>query len=75
MNNNNNNNNHSNFLQDIKDGWYIPCGGNYFFGVQGSKTITQSFEISTRIGGTNAQGKHENALLPYYAQIGITKRF
>ena len=60
---------------DIKDGWYIPCGGNYFYGIQASKTIKKRFDISTRIGGTNAQGNDENSMLPYYAQIGLSMRF
>ena len=60
---------------DIKDGWYIPCGGNYFYGIQASKTFKKRFDISTRIGGTNAERNDENAMLPYYAQIGLIMRF
>lgn len=59
----------------IKDGWYIPSGGHYFYGIQGSKTIGEHYEISLRVGGTNAQGKDENTLLPYYAQLGFVYKF
>ncbi len=60
---------------DIKDGWYIPSGGNFFYGIQGSKKIGKTLDISLRAGLTNAQGKHEDAILPYYIQIGLNKRF
>ena len=59
----------------IENGWYIPSGGNYFYGVTIGKTIGRSFDLSFRIGATNAQGKDTNAILPYFAQAGIMKRF
>lgn len=70
---------HSDIMKDnypnIQDGWYIPSGGNYFYGIQASKSIGRSYDISLRLGAINAQGKDENALLPNYAQIGLIKRF
>ena len=70
---------HSDIMKDIypniQDGWYIPSGGNYFYGIQASKSIKKSYDISLRLGATNAQGNDENAMLPYYAQIGLIKRF
>lgn len=70
---------HSDVMKDnfteITDGWYIPSGGQYFYGIQASKTIGESLDISLRVGATNAQGKDENALLPYYAQLGLIKMF
>lgn len=55
----------------IKDGWYIPSGGHFYYGIQGSKTIKNSFDLALRVGITNAQFKDEDALLPYYLQIGL----
>jgi hypothetical protein len=70
---------HSDIMKDnypnIQDGWDIPSGGNYFYGIQASKSIGKSYDISLRLGAINAQGKDENALLPNYAQIGLIKRF
>ncbi len=63
----------SNF-PEIKDGWFYNTGGQLFYGLQGSKTLGENMEISLKIGATNARGKDENALLPYYAQLGITYR-
>ena len=50
-------------FNEISDGWYIPSGGHYFYGIQASKVIRQSYDISMRLGATNAQGNDENALL------------
>lgn len=59
----------------IKDGWIIFSGGHFYFGINGSKTIKDKFEITLRVGGTNAQGKDENALLPFYTQLGFNYKF
>lgn len=70
---------HSDIMKDsfneINDGWYIPSGGHYIYGVQAGKRLGRSMEITLRAGLTNAQGGHLDALLPYYAQIGIIKVF
>lgn len=59
----------------IRDGWYVPTGGNFYYGIQGGKTIGESLELSLRLGATNAQFDDENAVLPYYAQLGLGMRF
>lgn len=70
---------HSEGMKDnfpnITNGWFIPSGGHFYFGLEGSKTIGKNFDISLRLGITDAQGKDVNALLPYYAQLGFTWRF
>ncbi len=60
---------------DIQDGWFIPSGGNWFYGIQGSKTVGKSMEISSRLGATNAQGNDEDAIIPFYFHLGINKKF
>ena len=64
----------NNFPQ-IKDGWYIPLGGHYYYGIQGSKTIGETLDISLRLGFTKAQFNDENAVLPAYIQLGTGMRF
>ncbi len=59
----------------IRDGWYIPTGGHYYYGIQGGKTIGDAFDLSLRLGATRAQGNDENAVLPYYLQLGLGMRF
>lgn len=55
----------------ISDGWFTPSGGQFFYGIQGSKAIKEKLELSLRMGATNAQFDDRNALLPYYAQLGL----
>ena len=59
----------------IKDGWYIPSGGNYYYGIQAGKTIGESFDLSLRLGATRAQFNDENAVIPLYLQLGLGMRF
>jgi hypothetical protein len=59
----------------IRDGWYIPTGGHYYYGIQAGKTIGESFDISLRLGATNAQDNDENDVMPYYIQLGLGMRF
>ncbi len=70
---------HSDFMRTnfpaIRDGWYIPSGGHYYYGIQASKTIGESFDLSLRLGATKAQGNDEDAVVPLYLQLGLGMRF
>lgn len=55
----------------IRDGWYFATGGHWYFGVQGGIRLAETVDLSLRIGGTNAEGNDENAMLPVYLQFGI----
>ncbi|MGB2867860.1 MAG: hypothetical protein WBD36_05375 [Bacteroidota bacterium] len=59
----------------IRDGWYVPTGGHYYYGIQGGKTIGESYDLSLRLGATRAQANDEDAMLPYYLQLGLGVRF
>lgn len=59
----------------IKDGWYVPTGGHYYFGIQGGKTIGESLDLSLRLGATRSQDHDENAVVPLYLQLGLGMRF
>ena len=63
------------YFPAIKDGWYVPTGGHYYYGIQGGKTIGESFDLSLRLGATRAQFDDENAVLPLYLQMGLGMRF
>lgn len=60
---------------DIQNGWYGASGGYFQYGIQGSKTIGSTFNLSGKIGYTNAFGIDKDAMLPYYANLGLMKRF
>ena len=63
------------YFPAIRDGWYVPTGGHFYYGVQGGKIIGESFDLSLRLGGTRAQKNDEDAVLPYYVQLGLGMRF
>lgn len=59
----------------IRDGWYVPTGGHYYYGIQGGASIGESLDLSLRLGATKAQFDDENAVIPYYAQLGVDVKF
>ncbi len=63
------------YFPAIRDGWYVPTGGNYYYGIQAGKTLGESLDLSLRLGATDAQFDDENAVLPYYVQVGMGMRF
>ena len=70
---------HSSFMKEmfpgIKDGWYVPTGGNYYYGIVAGKTLGETYDLSLRLGATRAQENDENAALPLYLQLGLGARF
>lgn len=64
-----------NNFPEITNGWFIPSGGHFYYGIQGSKTIGNHFELSLRLGATNAESNDEDALLPVYTQFGLIYKF
>ena len=53
----------------------MPSGGHFIYGIQGTKTIGNNFELFMRVGATNGQTADVNAILPYYMQFGLIKKF
>jgi hypothetical protein len=70
---------HSDFMRTtfpaIKDGWYVPTGGHYYYGMQAGKTIGESYDLSLRVGATRAQDHDEDAEVAYYVQLQLGVRF
>jgi hypothetical protein len=70
---------HSDIMREyyplIRDGWYIPSGGHYYYGIQAGKTLGEHLAVSLRVGATSAQAHDEDAMVPYYAQLGLSVRF
>ena len=58
----------------IRDGWFMPSGGNYYYGIQAGKTLGETYTLSLRVGMTDAQFDDEDALVPYYVQVGFGMR-
>lgn len=58
----------------VKDGWYVPTGGNFFYGIQSGFSFGK-MDINLKVGKTIAQGFKTSAYMPVYLQIGVNKRF
>jgi hypothetical protein len=58
----------------LVNGWYIPTGGNFFYGIQSGLTIGSN-DVNLRFGKTLAQDFKSNPLVPFYFQLGWNKRF
>ena len=69
---------HSRLMHDynpsVQNGWYIPTGGNFFYGLQGGISLTGS-DLYIRAGRTVGQDWRENTLIPFYAQFGWNMKF
>jgi hypothetical protein len=63
------------YFPAIRDGWYVPTGGNYYYGIQGGKTLGESLEMTVRVGATRAQDHDESPVIPRYVQLGFSVRF
>jgi len=59
----------------IKDGWYVPTAGHYYYGIQGGKTLGDNFDVSLRVGATREEKNDERAMVPLYLQLGLGARF
>ena len=59
---------------DAKDGWYVPTGGNFFYGIQAGYSF-ESYDIYSKIGKTVTQDLKTTAMIPFYLQLGLNRKF
>lgn len=59
---------------DAQDGWYVPTGGNYFFGLQAGVSFGRN-DISLKAGGLATQGWKTAPYVPKYAVLAFSRRF
>jgi hypothetical protein len=62
------------YYPGIQDGWYIPTGGNFFYGLQAGYSFGKS-DVSIKIGKTITQDFKTTAAMPVYLQLGLSRRF
>ncbi|MBV9987600.1 MAG: hypothetical protein JO301_07970 [Chitinophagaceae bacterium] len=58
----------------VTDGWYIPTGGNFLYGVQGGFSFRKT-DLYLKAGKTVMQDFKTTPLLPYYFEFGINRKF
>lgn len=57
-----------------QDGWYVPTGGNFFYGLQAGFSFRRN-DLSAKAGCLTSQGWHTAPFVPLYAQVAYTRRF
>ena len=62
------------FYPEIKDGWYVPTGGYFFYGFQSSVTIGRS-DVFVRAGKLASQDFEATLNFPLYLKVGLNYRF
>ena len=69
---------HSDLMQDyypqIKNGWFIPNGGNFSYGLQLGYSI-RKVDLTLRTGKTITQDFKTKPAIPFHFQLGVNKRF
>jgi len=59
---------------DIQNGWYVPTGGNFNFGIVSGYSY-KSNDVYVKIGIAMTQDLKTTPTVPYYLQIGYNRRF
>src|SRR4030095_1352379 len=54
---------------NVESGWYIPTGGNFFYGRQGGYSFDRN-EVYAKVGRVLTQDFKTTPLVPYYFQLG-----
>ncbi|HUI29412.1 MAG TPA: hypothetical protein VLX91_04275 [Candidatus Acidoferrales bacterium] len=58
---------------EAKSGWYIPMGGNYYYGLQTGYSFGR-LSFILRVGQTKAETNFDENFLPYYLTLGVNFR-
>jgi hypothetical protein len=59
---------------DSEDGWYVPTGGNFFYGITGGYSL-KSIDVYLKAGKTVTQDFKTTPTIPFYAEVGFNFRF
>lgn len=69
---------HSDVMQDyypaIKSGWFLPTGGNFFYGIGGGYSF-RNYDLYIKGGKTVTQDFKTTSMIPFYLQLGVNKKF
>lgn len=59
---------------DSEDGWYVPTGGNFFYGLTGGYSF-KTVDLYLEIGKAITQDFKTSPTIPYYAEVGVNLKF
>lgn len=58
----------------VRDGWYVPTGGNFKYGIQTGYTMKNA-DVYVKLGKSLDQNLKSTAIIPYYFRLGMNMRF
>ena len=58
----------------VRDGWYVPTGGNFFYGIQSGVSFGRN-DLHVSVGKSVTQDFKTTPAPPLYFQIGYNRRF
>lgn len=58
----------------LESGWYVPTGGNWFYGLQTGFSFGGN-DIALKVGKVTSQGWKTEPFVPYFAQLAYQRRF
>ncbi|MDP1762652.1 MAG: hypothetical protein Q8L07_02115 [Sediminibacterium sp.] len=59
---------------NIQDGWYVPTGGNFFYGIISGYTF-KSIDVYIKAGKSVTQDFKVTPTIPVYLQLSFNRRF
>lgn len=62
------------YYPDFSDGWYVPTGGNFLFGIQAGYSL-KTVDMYMKVGRVLDQNFKQSVQVPNYAQLGVNVRF
>jgi hypothetical protein len=62
-------------FENVQDGWYEPAtGGNFYYGLQAGFSLKRT-DIYLKAGKLLTQDFKTTPMLPFYAELGVTRKF
>ncbi len=59
---------------NVQDGWYIPTGGNFLYGIQSGLSFGKN-DLNVSLGKWVTQDFKTTPLIPFSVQLGYNRRF
>jgi hypothetical protein len=57
-----------------RNGWYVPTGGNFHYGIQGGYTLG-NFDLYSKVGRLADQNFKSTMRVPWFLELGVSRRF
>ena len=61
------------YYPDVRNGWYIPTGGNFFCGLQSGFSFKKN-DLTLKIGKVIQEDFKTSPTIPYYFQLGFNRK-